>query len=323
MNESGVGSLCGTTLHGRYYLDSVQGTGGFSVIYRATDRETGRSVAVKQFVPEHMAGASPEQKELGLAQMHREAEILDRIIDIPGTPGILESFTEGGTYWVVRDYLDGMTCEEHARRFRGRIPYALVGYILRETAGILDRVHEAGVMHGDVSPMNIFLCANGHVVLIDWGNADLLTVPDDTGTILHTAENVPQAVNQDFCAPEQLVVQATLDRRTDLYCLAAAGYCALTGQYPRSAAERLRGQPLVPPSVMVPGLPAFFGEILTRGLSIPKTDRFQSGAQMIEEIDRHMSFTVSGTGAGLAAVSAKLLQEKRSPLGVLISRLRR
>ena len=124
-------------------------------------------------------------------------------------------------------------------------------------------------------------------------------------------------------APEQLVVQATLDRRTDLYCLAAAGYCALTGQYPRSAAERLRGQPLVPPSVMVPGLPAFFGEILTRGLSIPKTDRFQSGAQMIEEIDRHMSFTVSGTGAGLAAVSAKLLQEKRSPLGVLISRLRR
>ena len=316
-------TACGTVLQDRYRLESVQGTGGFSVIYKATDLEADCPVAVKQFEPEHMEGASREQKALGLSQMHREAEALDRVGDLPGIPKVLDSFTENGTFYVVKEYLDGMTCEEHARRFRGHIPYALVGYILYETAAILEEVHQRGVLHGDVSPMNIFLCADGRVCLIDWGNADWLTVPDETGTVLHTAENIPQAVNQDFCAPEQLVVQATLDPRTDLYCLAAAGYCSLTGQYPRSAAERLRGQPLVPPSVLVSGVPAFFTQLLEQGLAIPKADRFQSGAQLRAEIDKYMTFTVSGTGAGLAAVSAKLLQEKRSPLGVLISRLRR
>ncbi len=323
MPDNNKDALCGTLLHGRYRLESVQGTGGFSIIYRAADLETGRPAAVKKFEPDHMEGATPEQKDLGRAQMRREAEMLDRLSDVPGVPGLLDTFQEAGTFWVVKDYLDGMTCEEHARRFRGRIPYALAAYVLRETALILDRVHKKGILHGDVSPMNIFLGADGRVFLIDWGNADYLTVPDDTGTFFHTADNMPQAVNQDFCAPEQLVVQATLDRRTDLYCLAGAIYCAVTGQYPRSAAERLRGQALVPPSAMVSGMPPFFTQMLTDGLSIAKTDRFQSGADIAAEIDRQMTFSVSATSAGLAAVSARLLHEKRSPLGVLISRLRR
>ena len=313
----------GTAVAGRYRLETVQGTGGFSVIYKAQDLETGGPVAIKEFAPYQMDAADAQQRMLGLTQMRREADILARVQDLPGIPGVLDSFTHDGTYYVVKEYLDGMTCEEHARRFRGKIPYALVGYILSETASILDAVHQRGILHGDVSPMNIFLCADGRVCLIDWGNADELTVPDATGRFLQTASGLPEAVNQEFAAPEQLVASVPQDSRTDLYCLAAAGYRSLTGQFPRSAAERLHGQPLVPPSAVVAGLPAFFNDLLLRGLSIAKPDRFQSGAEMREEIARHMSFSVTGTGAGLAAVSAKLLQEKRSPLGVLISRLRR
>lgn len=328
-------------LHNRYRLGTVLGTGGFSTIYLAVDESTGREVSIKEFTAEHMDGLSTvlrvnaydiasrsepqpvpdlaalsgeEKLSRGLMQVRREAEMLELLDDVPGVPGLIETFQENDTFYLVKEYLEGMTGREYMDRFRGRLPFTLALYIMKGTLEILQKTHEKGYIHCDVSPINSFLCRDGGVYLIDWGNAaDLSGSMED--------HIVRQAVNVRYCAPEQQISGRALTPATDIYCLCATIYDAICGEPPRQCVERLRGEPLVPPSVHVSDLPAFVSDMLTRGLSLDPAGRPQSSAELLAVIDREISFSVSPVpGTGGASVSARLLNEKRSPFGFLTSR---
>jgi hypothetical protein len=85
--------------------------------------------------------------------------------------------------------------------------------------------------------------------------------------------------------------------------------------------ERLRGEPLVPPSIHASDLPSFVNEMLLKGLSLDPAERPQEAAELLAIIDREVAFSVSPVaGTGNASVSARLLHEKRSPFGFLTSR---
>lgn len=328
-------------LQNRYRLRQELGTGGFSTIYLATDEETGREVAVKEFTAEHMDGlatilrvnaydiaresepqpvenpaeiSGEEMLSRGLMQIKREAFILDLLAGTRGVPYPIGTFEENGTIYLVREYLEGMTCQQYMDRFRGRLPVTFALYIMRGTLEILSKTHELGYIHCDVSPINIFLRSDGSVCLIDWGNAaDLAGSMED-----HV---VRQAVNVRYAAPEQQISGRRLTPATDLYCLCATMYEALSGDLPRQAVDRLRGEPLVPLNIHVSDLPGFVTDLIMGGLSLDPGERPQSAAEMIAAIDREVVFSVSPVAAtGNVSVSAKLLNEKRRPFGFLTSR---
>ena len=328
-------------LNGRYRLRTVLGTGGFSTIYLAIDEMTGSEVSIKEFTAEHMDGlatalrnnayeiasrsepqpvtsvnsiSGEEKLSRGLMQVRREADMLNLFADIPGVPGFIETFRENDTFYLVKEYLEGMTCREYAARFRGRLPYTLALYIMKGTLEILKATHERGYIHCDISPINSFLCRDGGVYLIDWGNAaDLSGSMED-----HV---VRQAVNVRYAAPEQQISGHTLTPATDIYCLCATIYDAICGEPPRQGLERLQGEFLVPPSVHVSDLPAFVADMLMQGLSISPADRQQSAGELLDVINREVVFSVSPVaGTGHVSVSARLLHEKRSPFGFLTSR---
>lgn len=328
-------------LHNRYRVRSILGTGGFSTIYLAVDETTGTEVSVKEFTAEHMDGLAtalrvnaydianrsepqpvPDPSDLsgeeklsrGLMQVRREAQMLDLFSGVPGVPGVLDTFQENNTFYLVKEYLEGMTCKEYMDRFRGRMPFTLALYIMKGTLEILQAIHSRGYIHCDISPINSFLCRDGGVYLIDWGNAvDLSGSMED-----HV---VRQAVNIRYAAPEQQISGRTLTPATDLYCLCATIYDAVCGEPPRQCVERLRGEPLVPPVIHVSDLPAFVNDLLLSGLELDPAKRPQSSAELLEIINREVAFSVSPvSGTGNASVSARLLNEKRSPFGFLTSR---
>ena len=328
-------------LHNRYRLRTVLGTGGFSTIYLAKDEVTGREVSVKEFTAEHMDGlatalrvnaydiasqsepqpvpdpsALSEEEKLsrGLMQVRREAEMLDLFRDVPGVPDLIETFQENRTFYLVKEYLEGMTCKEYMDRFRGRLPFTLALYIMKGTLEILHKVHACGYIHCEISPINSFLCRDGSVCLIDWGNAaDLGGSMED-----HV---VRQAVNVRYGAPEQQISGRTLTPSTAIYCLCASVYEAVCGDPPRQCIERLRGEALVPPTIHVSDLPPFLSDMLIKGLALNPADRPQGTEELLEIINREIAFSVSPVaGTGNASVSARLLNEKRSPFGFLTSR---
>lgn len=328
-------------LQNRYRLRNVIGTGGFSTIYLATDTAEGREVAIKEFTAEHMDGlattlrvnaysiasqsepqpvenpselSGEEMLARGLMQIRREAFILELLSGTGGVPRPIDTFEENGTLYLVREYLEGMTCKEYMDRFRGKLPFTLALYIMRKTLAILQKTHELGYIHCDVSTINSFLCRDGNVCLIDWGNAvDLSGSMED-----HV---VRQAVNVRYAAPEQQISGRRLTPATDIYCLCATMYEAISGDTPCQAVSRLRGEPLVPLNIHVSDLPSFVTDLVMSGLALDPEERPQSAAEMIEIIDREIAFSVSPVaGTGNASVSARLLNEKRSPFGFLTSR---
>lgn len=249
----------------------------------------------------------------GLTQIRREARMLEILSDIPGVPSLIDTFEEAHTCYLVKEYLEGMTLAEYEDRFRGSIPYPLAFFIMRGALEILQEVHERGYLHCDVSPINIFLCRDGSVHLIDWGNTAELG-----GNMAD--EIVRQAVNVRYAAPEQHISGASLYPGTDLYCLSASVFEAVCGEPPVPAIQRLRGEELIPPQVYAGDLPSFATLLLEEGLEMNPNDRYSSAAEMIEAIDDEIMYSVTPVATGGASVSARLLHEKRSPMGFLTSR---
>ena len=234
----------------------------------------------------------------------------DMDVTLPDESAVLQnvSFTlETGTNVLIKG-VSGSGKSTLLRALAGIWPY------VKGTLEILQKVHERGYIHCDISPINSFLCRDGGVYLIDWGNAaDLHGSMED-----HV---VRQAVNVLYSAPEQQISGRVLTPATDIYCLCATIYDAVCGEPPRQCVERLRGEPLVPPSIHASDLPVFVNEILLKGLSLDPAERPQDAAELLAIIDREVAFSVSPVaGTGNASVSARLLHEKRSPFGFLTSR---
>jgi eukaryotic-like serine/threonine-protein kinase len=229
----------GTILHGRYRILSVIGTGGVATVYRATDEQLGRDVALK-VIPAAAVG-SAELKRV-------EDEV--RLIASLSHPALVTLFDvvidESGSVLVMQ-LVDGEDLS--ARVSRAALPAAEVAAIGSSVAGALAFVHESGVIHRDVKPANILLPSTGPqpALLADFGIARLVDSAGitATGTIIGTAS---------YLSPEQARGGA-LDGATDVYSLGLVLLEALTGEraFPGTALEsvaaRLSNDPPIADSV--------------------------------------------------------------------------
>lgn len=225
-------------MHSRYRILSVVGTGGVATVYRATDEQLGRDVALK--VIPHGA--------VGSAELHRvEDEV--RLIANLSHPALVTLFDvvaddAQSTSTLIMQFVDGEDLS--ARLATGALEPRTVARIGAAVAGALAFVHEAGVIHRDVKPANILLPSTGPqpALLADFGIARLVDSAGitATGTIIGTAS---------YLSPEQARGLA-LDGSTDVYSLGLVLLEALTGRraFPGSAVEaiaaRMTSDPQIP-----------------------------------------------------------------------------
>ncbi|MFO0586073.1 MAG: protein kinase [Polyangiaceae bacterium] len=230
---------------GRYVVREPIAVGGMAIVYRASDRYSGRDVALKTVdVPD---------EEL-LSSIRREVRVLQRL-DHPGIVRMLESGTTSGIPWVAMELISGLTLAEQLRRTwsswreadgpsAGRPPAAagrLEGAlrIALQVVDSLEYVHGEGIVHGDLKPGNILLREDGQVVLADFGVA--MTVRTAVGTEpVDVLLGRPGTVH--YMSPEQILGEA-IDARSDLYSLGCILFEIVAGQPPflaGSAGEVLR-----------------------------------------------------------------------------------
>ena len=214
---------------GPYEIVSLLGVGGMGEVYRATDSNLKRSVAIK-VLPASVAGDADR-----LARFRREAEVL-ATLNHPGIGAIYGLEKAPDFTALVMELVEG---EDLARRIsRGPIPIDEALPIARQIAEALEAAHEQGIVHRDLKPANIKLRADGTVKVIDFGLAKAvepvagassslsmsptLTSPalmTGAGTLLGTAA---------YMAPEQARGRA-VDRRADIWAFGCVLYEMLTG----------------------------------------------------------------------------------------------
>lgn len=201
----------------RFRLVKLLGTGGMGDVFAARDERLERDVAVKVIRSGHLSGD-------GRSRFEREARSVARIRH-PHVIAIHDSGElEDGSAFIVTELLDGCDLAWVLRR-HGRGSPKQVARLLRQSAGALGAAHEAGLIHRDIKPANLFLVNDDggfSVKLLDFGIAKAIEVDShltQSGTLIGTPA---------YMAPEQ-VTSGRVDRKSDLYSLAAVIYEALLG----------------------------------------------------------------------------------------------
>ena len=223
-----------SALAGRYQIDAKIGAGAMAVVVRATDMRHRRRVAIKVLRPELGSLMGPEH-------FLREIDIAAGLVH----PHILPLHDSGevdGLLYYVMPCIDGASLRDRLRD-EGRLPIVDAVRITREIADALQYAHSRGLVHRDIKPENILL-NQGHALLADFGIARAIgAAGGESLAVAQRATGTPA-----YMSPEQILGNAALDGRTDIYALGCVLYEMLTGSTPfpgpsvdAAIAQRLEG----------------------------------------------------------------------------------
>jgi len=267
-------------LGGRFAIEREVGRGGVGIVYRAYDLETKQIVALKVVAAD--AGVAPEEE----ARLAREGHLLANL-DHPGIVktvafGVLE---DTGLPYVAMEWLEG---EDLAARQK-REPLDLEESLeLTDSVGqALEAAHEAGVIHRDIKPGNIFLCKNVRTGLLDsWPK--LVDFGVAANTDVHIARTGDVVGTPAYMAPEQARGDAPIDARCDIYSLGATLFELLAGRPPHVGpnpiATLARLVTTVPPrlSELRPEIPVLVDGLVGRMLETDPESRPGSMREVLE-----------------------------------------
>jgi len=289
----------GTVLNGHYLLGRVLGQGGFGITYAAWDLAAGRKVAVKEFFPEYMATreesgrrvtpysqSQEENYRFGMRQFLEEAGALSKFTLHPGIVSVYACFEENGTAYFTMEFLEGFTFKDYIAQRGGSVTWQDACNALLPVMDALEAVHQAGMVHRDVTPDNIFITREGQIKLLDFGAARY-SLGDKSATL-------DVVLKHGFAPMEQYTAHGRRGPYTDIYALGACFYMALTGQIPPNALDRVNEDTLLPPEKLGAVLPGEASEAIMRALAVRAPQRQQTVSQLRQELLTPRPTTVTG-----------------------------
>jgi len=215
----------GSILDGRYDLETKIGEGGFGTVYRARHLELRRPVAVKVLRALHVDADA-------VARFRREGMTACRI-QHPNALAVLDSgITPGGVAYLVSELLEGHTLEDELNR--GWLTFARCVAVLAPVCEALQAAHDAGIVHRDIKPGNIFLHRGpaGEVPkVLDFGIAKLVgaSVLDPRITVEGWLVGTPA-----YMAPERFGL-GEYDGKSDVYAVGVLLHQLIAGDVPFAA----------------------------------------------------------------------------------------
>lgn len=210
----------GRTLGGRYQIEERLGTGGMATVYKATDPNLKRVVAVKLIHP-HLA-TDPEF----VRRFEEEATAVAQLRH-PHIVQVYDYNHEGYNYYIVFEFVPGETLQARLRRLNEagrRLSHEEIHNIAGSMADALAYAHSRNLIHRDVKPANIMLNVYGQAILTDFGIAKIAggATFTATGATIGTAQ---------YMSPEQIKGER-LDGRSDLYSLGVTMFEMVSGRRP-------------------------------------------------------------------------------------------
>lgn len=260
---------------GKYELRHQIGRGAMGVVFEAYDTVIERRVALKMLRTDVFA---PEQLADVRARFKREAHSAGRL----SHPNIVTIFDYGeheGAPYIAMDLMSG---EELSRSLESgaRMPLPQIVRVMEQLLGALAYAHEAGIVHRDVKPSNVFVLRDGSIKMVDFGLARIeASNLTETGTLLGTPA---------YMSPEQFL-GLPVDARSDLFSAGVILYQMLTGDRPFTGSpstimQKVLRQDPVEPSVLNPTLSAAWDDLVKRALAKKPDDRLQSARQFADYI---------------------------------------
>lgn len=273
-----------TMLQNKYLIGKALGQGGFAITYLAWDINLGIKLAIKEYFPLDLVYRNPgnnmviahskSQDSIFAHDMEKflqEARILAQFMDHPNIVSVTDFFQANRTAYLVMHYIEGVTLRHHLAQVGEKLPFNTTMEIIMPVMDALRVVHEAGLLHRDISPENIIISQKGRVLLIDFGAAR--TSAGGRG------ESLSVVMKPGYTPEEQYRSRGTQGPATDIYAVAATIYRTVTGHMPPNSLDRLAEDHLTPPSQLGVELDPAAEEALLKAMAVKSSDRYQSMAE--------------------------------------------
>src|SRR6476646_6814876 len=277
---------------GRYEITGELGRGARGVVDKRMDRTIGRAVALKTMRLD-VHGLDAQEMVRRFQNEARAAGVLNH----PNIVTIYDAGEQDGIFYIAMEFIEGTTLHEVLAEQRV-LATDQVLQLTRQICRGLDYAHSNGIVHRDIKPANIMITGNGTVKIMDFGIAKSGGQVTNTGQVLGTP---------NYMAPEQ-VKGRQLDGRSDLFSLGVILYEMLTGEKPFVGQnvttiiyKIVNENPITPRDLDVtvhPGLSA----IVTKALAKAADDRYQTGADLVRDLENYKLAGPVRTG-GTAAIS--------------------
>lgn len=283
----------GAIIGGKYRLDRTLARGGMGSVWSAHHTQLGSAVAVKFMDPRFASS------QIFRARFEREARAAAGL-QSPHVVGVQDYGIHEGAPYIVMELLKGEDLHRRLERY-GRLPIDDVWPILVQLGKALRRAHDAGLVHRDLKPRNVYLARIDEeevVKILDFG------IAKETGTsIANDATKTGEIMGSPhYMSPEQLKAERDLDTRSDLWSVAVILFRALTGKLPfpgealGAVMAKILVDPVPPVSTIAPDLPPALDGFFARALSREREGRYQTIRELVDAFGQIVGGVTSGAG---------------------------
>ncbi|MGH2556982.1 MAG: protein kinase domain-containing protein, partial [Actinomycetota bacterium] len=284
--------LAGRPLRGYQLLEQV-GEGAFGAVYRASQPQVGREVAVKA-IHRHLAN-DPDF----IRRFEAEAQLVARL-EHPHIVPLYDYWREPDAAYLVMRYLRGGSLKDRLQK--GSLSAEEAAGVLDQVVEALDVAHRAGVVHRDVKPSNILLDEEGNAYLGDLGVArDVSLSPQGAP---------PEGLGlPGYLSPEQMRGDA-LTPAADVYSLGIVLYEALTARHPVASAPvgaRRPGDGAGLPSIreVRTDLPESVDQVIQKATARDQADRYPDALSLATAFRHALGEAPARAGPSLPGVEVR------------------
>lgn len=264
----------GQILGNRYEVIEKIGGGGMSIVYKAKCSLLNRFVAVKILRPEFT------QDEEFVKRFRIEAQSAASLSH-PNIVSIYDVGNDNGTYYIIMEYIDGITLKEYvdskeALEWREAVNIAI------QIGSAIDHAHKNHIVHRDIKPHNIMLTKDGIAKVTDFGIARAVS----SSTITMVGSTIGSV---HYFSPEQ-ARGGFVDEKSDLYSLGITLYEMVTGRLPFDGetpiAVALKHIQLdaKPPIELNEDIPKALNDIIMKGIKKEQNKRYQSAPKFLADL---------------------------------------
>ena len=317
---SDYGLRQGTILNGKYVVGAILGQGGFGITYVGWDLALDCKVAIKEYYPsgqvvrDNATGSvlhwlstpqSGAARNMGKEMFLKEARKMTRVRNIPQVVHVHDLFQENDTAYIVMDFVAGETLMSRLKK-NGPLSWQDAQAIFFPVIRAMEQVHEASLVHRDLSPDNLMIASDGTVQILDLGAAKDLTINSGASSM--------QVAKGGFSPLEQYSQRGSSGPWTDVYALAATMYYSLTGVLPPNAVDRVDEDPIRWDFPQLSVLPKGVLPAIQKAMAVTAKARTQSMGEFLAQLEKAQTKRKEKPTPKQKPAPKQKTKKKKSPL---------